>query len=158
MASAILTRQVTPYATGPCLLGRQAELDSLNERLEQGVHTAVVGPPEIASPVYQIKANPLIATEALVAFVDLSDARYQTAAGFSQALWSQWWSRIQPGHVPEIGGLDVLDPLVRRLVGKGHKLVAVLDEYEQLIWRPSRFDSAYTGLETLIREGLITVG
>lgn len=147
-----------PITDATMFFGREAELGLLLARLAAGEHTAVVGPSAIgiSSLLRRVGALPQ-AQDLLVATVDLADARFRTPEGLAQGLWAGWWSQVRPGYVPAIGELTVLGTLAGRLAAAGHRLVAVLDGYEQLVWRPRSFGrSFWAELDTLVRNGPIT--
>ncbi len=140
--------------------GRVAERETVRQRLFAGTHTAVVGPSKmgVSSLLRQVAAAPTLTDTAVIAYVDMSDVASQSPDGLSLSLWAQWWSKIRPGYLPEITGSNELDRVVRRLARDGHKLVAILDEAEQLLWRPRQFDSTFhSRLEALVRDEVVTL-
>ena len=148
-----------PILTRTMFFGREAERQMLGERIRNGIHTAVVGPVDIGiSSLLRTIFLQRPGEGPLIAFADLGAADLQTTDGLARSLWAQWWGQVRPGYVPEITGLTVLEPMARRLVRAGHRLVVILDEYEQLLWRPTQFDALFHArLEALVREGVITL-
>lgn len=147
-----------PVTAPDMFFGRQQELTTLVDRLAAGGHTAVIGPQGIGVSSLLRQVGRLRPTEShLIAYVDLTEPVAQTPRGLAQALWSQWWSQVRPGAVPAIDGLTVLGRVAAQLVAAGHRLVAILDGYEQVLWRPSSFDSAFFAqLEAFIDTGTVT--
>jgi hypothetical protein len=138
--------------------GRQLELTALVERLAAGGHTAVIGPRGIGVSSLLRQVGRLRPTEShLVAYVDLTDPATHTPRGLAQALWTEWWSQVRPGPIPAIDGLTVLQRVAAQLVAAGHRLVAILDGYEQVLWRPSSFDGTFFAqLDAFMETGTIT--
>lgn len=158
-------RRRNPYTAGKpvetplMFFGREAEQQALFERITNGIHTAVVGPPAIgvSSLLRQLAAG-LKGTGYLVAYADLTSGEAHRPSRLTQLLWSQWWRQIRAGYVPGINSMRVFDRLARQLTRAGHKLVAILDGYEQILWRPAQFDVEFQNqLETLVQEGIFTL-
>lgn len=157
------TRSRNPYAPGlpidtpGMFFGRTAELQALVERLTDGRHTAVVGPANIGITSLLRRVARLPQADGFqIAYVDLRSAGLHSDQGLAQSLWSQWWIQIRPGHIPSIAGFAVLESLSRRLAAAGHRLVAILDGYEQLLWRQAQFGpEVLARLEALTREQVV---
>jgi hypothetical protein len=151
-----------PYTPGvkiadeAMFFGRAGERDQLRRRLAGGAHVAIVGGRGLggSSLLLHVARSLLDDDHLLPAYVDMKDAGHHTLAGLLNSTWSQWWARVKPGNAVVVRNLAEFVTAVRKLNGAGFKPLLLLDEFEQVIWRPAVFPAGlFDAWHELGREG-----
>ncbi len=154
-----------PYTPGirvaddAMFFGRVAERDFLRERLNERSHVAIVGGRGLggSSLLWRMMSQLAEEDRALPAAIDMKDPAHQTLAGLLGAVWTQWWARVKPGNVAPIQNLAEFVTAARKLNAAGYRPLLLLDELEQLVWRPDVFqDSLFDAWLELGREKLVS--
>jgi hypothetical protein len=92
----------------------------------------------------------------LPAYVDMKDPVHQTLAGLLGAVWTQWWARVKPGNVAPLQNLAEFVTAVRKLNAARFRPLLLLDELEQVVWRPAVFQNdLFDAWHELGREKLV---
>lgn len=158
---------VNPYTPGKVVsdpamfFGRAAELAQVAGLLDDAAHVAIIGGRGFGgSSLLRRVAGDLSHVEGrLVAEIDMTSPAHQTPAGLLDAIWTQWWGRVKPGNTVHVRTLAEFVTAVRKLVTAGFRPVLLLDEFEQLTWRPSVFeDGLFEAWHELGREGVVSFG
>lgn len=153
-----------PYTPGVAVddpamfFGRGAELDALQQRLDAGISSAVVGTSRLGvSSLLRALARQLAEREGqdVPAYIDLASDRIDSLAILIQTMWAQWWMQIRPeAAVPVVDSLAVLATLIEKMAAARYRLVLLLDEFEQIAWRVPVFgNELFDLLERLVRQG-----
>lgn len=141
--------------------GRHNELSALQRRLEEGVHSAVVGNSRLGvSSLLRALCRTLVAQESgyVAAYVNLASDEINSLTTLVQAVWIQWWEQIRPGPVPAVENLKVLTTLIEKVANAGYRLVLLLDEFEHIAWRASLFGPDFFAmLQRLARSGHLLI-
>lgn len=141
---AALSNPYTPgirVADDAMFFGRVAERSLLRERLKEQNHMAIVGGRGLGGSSLLWRLIPELAEDekALPAYIDMKDPAQQTPAGLLGAIWAQWWARVKPGNVAPIQNLAEFVTAARKLNAAGFRPLLLLDELEQMVWRPAVF-------------------
>lgn len=153
-----------PYTPGLMIsdeamfFGRRAEREQARQLLQAGEHVAIIGGRGMGSSsflhrVYRDMSN---VAKFLVAYIDMKDPAYHTLPGLLNSIWTQWWAGVKPGNTVPVRTLAEFVTAVRKLHAAGFRPVLLLDELEQLTWRPAIFDDDLFGAwHELGREKLV---
>jgi hypothetical protein len=142
-------RTKNPYTPGVpvaglhMFFGRQAELALLRQGILQGGHSTITGLPHTGktSLLYALLRQGFPAeNRLLLSRIDLGDGRYQTPAGFLNAIWQQWWRQIRPDISPVLRDIERFATAAGKLHSAGFQPVVCLDGLEQLVLRPEEFN------------------
>lgn len=154
-----------PYTPGTVVsdpamfFGRSAELAHVTGLLVNGSHAALIGGRSLGSSslLRRVAGELDNADGRLVAVVDMTDPAHHTPAGLLDAIWTQWWGRVKPDNMVHVRTLAEFVTAVRKLTIAGFRPILLLDEFEQLVWRPSAFDDGlFDAWHELGREGAVT--
>jgi hypothetical protein len=149
-----------PLTDAAMFVGRAGELQFLREAVDAGQHIALVGPRRIGkTSLLRHFARGLAGTDGrLVALAELSEPRLQEENALVRDAWRQLWSQVKSGPVPAVEGVQVFMALVRKLNAAGFRPVLVLDDVEQLAWRPRTLGAGLVdGLRALAAEQQVTL-
>lgn len=151
-----------PYTPGVKVIddtmffGRANELDQIARLLTEEGHVAVIGGRAFGgSSLLRRVAGDMSGREGiLVALVDMKNPAYYTSGELLNSIWTQWWERVKPGNQVQVRNLAEFVTAVRKLNAAGFHPLLLLDELEQLTWRPSSFDDGlFAAWHELGREG-----
>ena len=137
-----------PYTPGrragneAMFFGRDAEHALIYEQLAAEGHVAIVGARTFGASSLLHHAARHVTEPQVAAVVDMKDPARQTLPALLDAIWSQWWARVRPGHVAPLHALPDFVIAARKLHAAGFRPLLFLDELEQLVWRPGVFDDA----------------
>lgn len=153
-------RQVTDERM---FFGRAAELAFGKERLLADEHVALAGPRLFGSSslLYALRGYMTrdVPTNVLTAYVNMKDPANHSVATLLNGVWTQWWQAVKPGQSVRAETLAEFVTAVRKLHAAGFRLLLLLDEFEQLVWRKAIFDDhLLNAWHELGREGLLRFG
>ncbi len=142
--------------------GRTAELETLQQRLDIGVNSAVVATSRLGiSSLLRALARQMAERDGqeIPAYIDLASDRVDSLATLIQTMWAQWWMQIRPdAAVPIVDNLTVLTTLVEKMSAARYRLVLLLDEFEQIAWRVPIFGTElFDALERLAQQGHLLI-
>lgn len=149
-----------PLADASMFVGRTGELRFLREAVNAGQHVALVGPRRIGkTSLLRQFARDLAGTDGrLVALIELAEPRLQEEGALVRDAWRQLWNQVKSGPVPAVEGVHVFMTLVRKLNAAGFYPVLILDDVEQLAWRPRTLgEGLVDGLRALAAEQQVTL-
>lgn len=158
---------LNPYTPGvkiadeTMFFGRTGERDQLHRQLTGGARVAIVGGRGLgaSSLLLRVARDLLDDGRILPAYVDLKDPAGHTLAGLLNSVWAQWWARVKPGNAVIVRNLAEFVTAARKLNGAGFKPILLLDEFEQLVWRPAVFPAGlFDAWHELGREGQLGFG
>lgn len=134
--------------TDAMFFGRRSEREQVRRLLLEGAHVAIVGGRSMgASSLLHSVAREISDREGwLSAYIDLKDPAYYSPAILLNAIWTQWWGKVRPGHEVPVRTLAEFVTAVRKLDVAGFRPLLFLDELEQLAWRPAIFNDEFFGV------------
>lgn len=133
----------TPVTKRAMFFGRRVESERLLSQMRAKGHVAVGGSRRFgaSSLLYQTAQTLADEPHLLPAYVDMKNPAHCTLPGLLDAVWTQWWARVQPGKPAPVRTLADFVTAVRKLSAAGYRPLLFLDELEQLVWRPALFDN-----------------
>lgn len=153
-----------PYTPGRAIadsamfFGRANELQKMKQNIFAGHHTAIIGSRHAGSSslLFQLSKSFSGASKYVAATIDLTVPANLTPPGLYDSAWVQWWRQVKPGKVPHLRKLSDFVTAVHKLNDAGYRPLLLLDELEQLVWRPALFnDGVFETWRSLANAGLI---